>query len=474
MSASKLAMLERHLLDCYGFERNAAWFARLPEELERLAQGRAWSLDEAIDRLLPPGTAIDELLALLTVKESYFFRHPEHFELLRHRLETLAPCRPLHLWSAGCARGEEPYSMAICVRRSWPLSCPHPIEIVATDCDLAAVNDARVARYPAWAMRGVEEGLRRLYFVAEHKPHLAARHADAWQLRSDLRQMVRFERAHLLDAARRRADNSLDVIFFRNVGIYLSAQTNEALFAQFRRILRPDGVLLLAPSDPRPSEQLFVSIEEQGVSAYRARAAFGQGVVRAGERVPNKHSSPPAAWLRSPSKQSASPQLALRSDLALPGMNTSQPGMVCSQSSFDDAAFDLLRSGDPKSALDAVQSRIALHPSEPHHHAVLGLLLLAQEEAQSAVDALRNAVALDEHMLCYRFWYALALKRTGARERASRQLRALLHTLDGMDHMQRVDGLGVRVGELRASLARGEDALCLGLRQRGGGKHGRA
>ena len=106
-----------------------------------------------------PGDARDVILGELTVGESYFFRDATQLgilgtEILPARVEEYGVDRPLRVWSAGCASGEEPYTIAIMLRE---LGWPHPAHILGSDVAAPRVAAARRGRYTRWALRGVSD-----------------------------------------------------------------------------------------------------------------------------------------------------------------------------------------------------------------------------------------------------------------------------------------------------------------------------
>lgn len=203
----------------------------------------------------------DALLAAFAVTLTCFFRDPGAFRALTE--QVLAPLvtaratsdrRRLQIWSAGCASGEEPYSVAIALlellgpgRSKWH------IEIQATDIDDAALSHGRAARYDEFSLRWMEPALRRRYCV---------RIGDVYRLAPEVVEMVHFQRRDLLrDPFPRR----VDLIVCRNVLIYFARAEHDALFAQFHSALRPGGALLLGRVEipPRAARGLFAALDPQ-------------------------------------------------------------------------------------------------------------------------------------------------------------------------------------------------------------------
>jgi chemotaxis protein methyltransferase CheR len=177
----------------------------------------------------------------LTVGETYFFRNAEH---LRALAEAALPAlglaestrRPLRILSAGCASGEEPYSLAILAREELDRA-GLPIAIHAVDINPAALERAARARYSAWALRETPPDLRARYFRSDGRDLVLDR---------DVRAQVTFEERNLAeeDEAFWRS-GAFDVVFCRNVLMYLATDVAQAAVARIARSLVPGGFLFL-------------------------------------------------------------------------------------------------------------------------------------------------------------------------------------------------------------------------------------
>ena len=183
----------------------------------------------------------DKLKDALTINVTRFYRNPETWDRLRQDiLPDLLAARQgrLAAWSAGCASGEEPYTLGmLCAETAESLghaAWAERVRIEATDIDRESLERAAGARYPAAAFQ-------------EAPPWMTARYCDAagdeWQVRDAVRRMVTVSR---LDLARETPPAATyDLILCRNVVIYFDRKTQERLFAQFAEALVPGGVLVL-------------------------------------------------------------------------------------------------------------------------------------------------------------------------------------------------------------------------------------
>ncbi|MBF0218568.1 MAG: hypothetical protein HQL49_03430 [Gammaproteobacteria bacterium] len=197
--------------------------------------------------------AIQALRNALAVNYTYFWREPEHFHILmehviislRKRVDKRGSLQPrVHLWSAGCASGEEPWSMAIAAAEACRVTgLAATIEILATDIDTVALADAQQGRYRDHALRELPNELRERYF---HPLRMGS--GKIWRVGEALRKMVRYVPNDLLAAQWPVGESGhrFDAIFCRNVMIYLSDSARVHLFEKFSTLLTPDGLLLLS------------------------------------------------------------------------------------------------------------------------------------------------------------------------------------------------------------------------------------
>lgn len=202
----------------------------------------------------------------LTTHETYFFREPSHFLHLRQQaLPTLAS-RPLKIWSAASASGEEAYSLAMTLADSlgdegW--------EVHGSDISAHSVWQASQALYPLQRLDNMPKGYLRRFCLRGQGDY-----AGKMLIQADLRQRTHFFRHNLLGST--AAHSSFEIIFLRNVLIYFDAERRARILAHVTQHLRPGGYLYLGQSESF-SEPL-ASLEYLGGSVYRrptssARAA---------------------------------------------------------------------------------------------------------------------------------------------------------------------------------------------------------
>jgi len=172
-----------------------------------------------------------ELVDRVTIQVSEFFRNPDRWADLQARLDVVA-ASPFRAWSAGCAHGEEPYSLAIiCAEIGLEA------DILATDLDERALQVAARGVYSPHALTNVSRDRLQRFF--EPAP-------DGWRVSLPVRQRVRFERHNLLADPYPR---DLDLIVCRNLLIYLTDAAKQRIISGFSQALKPRGLLFVGSTE---------------------------------------------------------------------------------------------------------------------------------------------------------------------------------------------------------------------------------
>jgi chemotaxis protein methyltransferase CheR len=196
------------------------------------------------------GAGWEIILAQLTVGETYFFRNQPQFEAFRQQLlpellQRRATIRSLRVWSAGCATGEEPYSIAMLLGDMLPREQMWQVSILATDLNPRFLARAREALYSEWSFRETTEAQRARFWVRE---------GNRWRLRPEIRRMVLFTRLNLAEPSYPAINNgtcAMDIIFCRNVMIYFDEETIRQVLARMYAALAPGGWLLVGHAEPQ-------------------------------------------------------------------------------------------------------------------------------------------------------------------------------------------------------------------------------
>jgi chemotaxis protein methyltransferase CheR len=181
----------------------------------------------------------------LTTNETFFFRDFHPFDALRRfilppLLELRAPLRRLSIWSAACASGQEPYTLAMSLRENFPqLADGWKISILATDLAPAVLAQARAGRYSQFE---VNRGLPASYLVKYF-----TQHGDFWHVNDDIKQMIDFRPMNL--AQPWPVLPPFDLVFLRNVMIYFDVETKKSILKKVRACLLPHGYLFLGTAE---------------------------------------------------------------------------------------------------------------------------------------------------------------------------------------------------------------------------------
>lgn len=194
-----------------------------------------------LERLLSSPEEQQELVELVVVPETWFFRDRHPFVHLREHVQALlqsgSPSQPLRLLSAPCASGEEPYSMAMTLLE---MGLPkEAFSIDAIDICRQSIRKARQAVYTRHSFRGVSVEEQQKYF--QSRPEGLALHPE-------IRQAVQFRRANLMHCLAEIACR-YDVIFCRNLLIYLDDAASQQLLEASAELLRPGGLLIVGSAE---------------------------------------------------------------------------------------------------------------------------------------------------------------------------------------------------------------------------------
>jgi chemotaxis protein methyltransferase CheR len=228
---------------------------------------------ELLRAIRAAGEVRDILITELTIGETFFLREQGQLAFLKETvlpgLRAGAGNGPLRIWSAGCATGEEPYSIAMTVKEAaWPGS----VAILGTDLAFARLVAAKRARYTAWSMRGVSDDVITRYFERQGKQFV---------LRPDIRKSVEFRVLNLASSEYPSLVSGverMDVIFCRNVLIYFDLATVAAIAARLIASLAPGGWLFLGASDPPIAEFVPCEVVLTGAGlAYRPPGTTSDG-----------------------------------------------------------------------------------------------------------------------------------------------------------------------------------------------------
>lgn len=182
----------------------------------------------------------------LTTNTTRFFREPYHFETLANEvmpnlIERAKRGGRIRFWSAGCSSGEEAYSLAAVVLKTFPLAASHDVRILGTDINQEVLSKARIGRYPAVSLEAVPPDLRSICFDTGTKD------GDTLQVSPAVKELVTFRHLNFVEPWPLRGP--FDAILCRNVAIYMDAPTQSRVWAGLISVLAPDGLLCIGHSE---------------------------------------------------------------------------------------------------------------------------------------------------------------------------------------------------------------------------------
>jgi chemotaxis protein methyltransferase CheR len=231
---------------------------------------------------------ISLLAQTLTVNETYFFRNIEQFRVLSavalpERLAARAGAKHLRFLSAGCASGEEPYSLAIAVRQavdpSWEIS------IRAVDINPEMIKKAAAGRYSKWVLRETPAEIQRRWFQADKNDVV---------LDEAIRTAVKFEVRNLAaDDPDLWEPEAYDIVFCRNVIMYFTPESAAGLVQRLTRALAPGGYLFLGHAETlRGLSQDFHLCHSHGAFYYQRKDRLDPAAQRATGLSPQAIAAP--------------------------------------------------------------------------------------------------------------------------------------------------------------------------------------
>jgi chemotaxis protein methyltransferase CheR len=381
------------------------------------------------------------LASSLTVGETYFFRDRLCFDALQQQIlpaliadRRSAGILRLRFWSAGCAAGPEPYSLAILLDQLLPDRAAWALTILATDINPVALDLAQRGLYSQWALRETPQWIVNRYFHRRGK--------DIFELDSAIQRMVTFVPLNLAKdnfPALMTNTNTMDLLVCRNVLMYFTKDMQQAVVARLRESLATGGWLIVAPAEA--STELFrplVPVNLPGVIFYTKT----QDTVMAS--LPSLYPEtvvpelqPPMCSIDEPDNSGFEPapatvpveeKIPRRSDRAI---NLQSVRVLADQGHLEEAR----RLSETVLAQDRLNPEVSLLHAE---------ICQEQGDIHAAIEAIRQAIYLAPDSAAAHFMLGCLLLRQGDRQRGRRSLEAveaLLRSASPDDTVPGSDGL---------------------------------
>lgn len=240
------------------------------------------TISAVVAKMKEPGQSslCEAVVEAMTTNESFFFRDKTPFEhftdtMLPKMLEARARDRRLKIWCAAASTGQEPYSLAMCLKEAEAKLAGWRVEIVGTDLSNEVLDKARAGVYSQFE---VQRGL-----PINHLLKHFTQNGDTWQISSSLRSMVQYRKLNLLENF--SSLGQFDIVFCRNVLIYFDNATKIDILGRIAKMMPPDGFLVLGAAEtvvgltdafkPMTDKRGLYQIAGAPVSAAQPAARFG-------------------------------------------------------------------------------------------------------------------------------------------------------------------------------------------------------
>ena len=350
------------------------------------ARMRAQGLEndgEYLVRLKGDAQEISHLVNLLTNNETYFFRERGHYRLVTRRLfpelmkNRLQVGQPVRLVSAGCATGEEPYSLAIALAEHFGEGVLDHLEIIGLDIDEEALHEARMAVYGDYSFRGVDPAIRSAYF--HEFP------GNRYILMDTLRNRVRFLSHNLVTWPYPPEAQEADLIFYRNVSIYYQSSTQGLILKHLANLLSPKGYLIMGAVEIGQHHLADLHLNQEGEVFYFSKTPGG----------PIDPVKPPAGRLEGSTPVKQFPRRSGALSDGPPSTGKPDPGIE--RDRILETACDLARSQQFERALAVLESGLSGETPWPAAYGVQAYCLLQ-------LNRLRQAEAVCLEVLRHNEW----------------------------------------------------------------------
>lgn len=438
LTDESLLQLSNHLAQHMGINFSAERFSDLKAKMTALADAfefdemeefATWLLSDKLSR-----EQIELLADFLTVGETYFFRDPKSFLVLENEIfpqliEARQKTRFMRIWSAACCTGEEPYSIAMLLKRMIPDADNWQINILGTDINPTFLERAVEGLYGDWSFRAAPDSYKERFF----KPK-----KNKFQIDAQIKKMVHFEWMNLAELECLDDPNysSMDIIFCRNVLIYFSQEHATKIITSLSKCLIPDGYLFVGPNE------LTANDDRSYHSLHRNGAIVLQKANRIADAEPHR------------TTQFGSSETASVLEISDVDSHKKIPTLEEAQARYDQALYQeavellLLRCknggdfstmvllaksfanhSDLKSALKWCDQAIKVNRLNAATHYLRATILQEQGANSEAIHSLKQALLMDSSFVLAEFNLGILLKHAGNLRDAQKHFKATLKLL---------------------------------------------
>ncbi|MDD5226199.1 MAG: hypothetical protein PHV97_03320 [Candidatus Omnitrophica bacterium] len=401
-----------------------------------------------------------ELLNLLTINHTYFFRNEPQFlafkdkvlpELIERKMQHAVKMRDgkkplLRVWSAGCSTGEEPYTIAMILREAIPHFEDWDIEILATDASSEAMEKAKRGIYNENSMRLVEEPYRSKYFTKPDSPKTSG----TWKISDEVKRMVKFGFLNLVGDP---YPPEMDVVFCRNVTIYFETKTTIKIMEDFAAAMTDPGYLFLGYS-----ESLQFLTDKFRMASWQDGIYYRKAVAKREEVTATSSWQPQEAQVEESMEEMPLP--------ALTAIVEHEEPVNLSPEAFETVRQQIIRfiylkeytkamaliekvsvEGEKMADIHYLAADICANRNRPEEararlkralaidslfapaYYLLGCIFLEESKGDKAKESLLKALYIDKDFIMARFYMAHLFRSEGRVSEAIREYRNTLDTL---------------------------------------------
>jgi chemotaxis protein methyltransferase CheR len=379
-------------------------------------------------RIVASASDREELRALaerLTVNETYFFRYADHFRafaeaVVPDRIRARGYDHRFRILSAGCASGEEAYSLAILIRTRLPQLASWDITIHGIDVNASMVGKAVRAKYSSWSLRDTPVDIQRQFFRPDGRDFL---------LNGTVKPLVTFEERNLVEEDPLFWQSDIfDVVFCRNVTMYFTSEITRSVIARIANSIAPGGFLFLGHAENlrgvsqdfrlRHTHETFYyqrleAHERDGASAF-THAPFDNGSIR--NHVPATV-EPGDTWFNI-IRLASERVVDLTQETGGPSVSTDaraaiSPASPRTAGSDRTPALELLRKERFADAMELLHALPSESKADPDTQLLLAVLHTNRGDLPEAQRICRQVLELDELNVGARYLMALCREHAG-------------------------------------------------------------
>ena len=376
----------------------------------------------------------EELIKTITVGESYFFRDETQMSFLRddwfpqlidHKRKINS--KIIRVWSAGCASGQEIYSVAILLKELIPDIDDWAIDLMGTDINVQAVSDAIHGKYKSWSFRETQEDIMHRYFQV----------IDAQYCLSDeIRKMGVFFYHNLVDnnyPSIVNGTSGLDLIVCRNVLLYFDVKIFHKILRRFAKCLIPGGILLMSPTDLKvdmipelernsKNKVIYYSCPTSEIAIAEPAATEDIVMDRVIETNIHKEFDKIQDLLAQENWKSA-----------LDHVNSAIDKIGGNAQLYLHQAMALANLGHLKDAMSSCKDALALDELKPENYLIQALILQELNQIKEAEKKARQCLFLDREFVDAHYYLGMLLLRQDKIKNGLKELHTALHILENKD-----------------------------------------